>query len=48
MRKASRFLTATLPADLPPGRYQLKLVFCEKPFLQMPDEAYSNPIEMSR
>lgn len=47
-RKASRFLTATLPADLPPGRYQFKLAFCDKPFPQMPDEALSNPIELRR
>jgi uncharacterized protein YcbK (DUF882 family) len=47
-RKASRFLTTTLPADLPPGRYQLQLAFCDKPFSQMPDEVLSNPIELRR
>ena len=47
-RKASRFLTTTLPAELPPGRYQVKLAFCDKPFPQMPDEALSNPIEIRR
>lgn len=47
-RKASRFLTTTLPAELPPGRYQLKLAFCDKPFPQMPDTALSNPIEIRR
>jgi uncharacterized protein YcbK (DUF882 family) len=47
-RKASRFLTTTLPADLPPGRYQLKLAFCDKPFPEMPDTALSNPIEIRR
>lgn len=45
-RKAARFLTASLPAYLPPGRYTVKVEFCEKPFEQMPAEAVSNPIEL--
>ncbi len=45
-RKLSRFLTTTLPANLPPGQYQLKLNFCNRPFANMPDEAFSNPIEI--
>jgi uncharacterized protein YcbK (DUF882 family) len=47
-RKASRFLTATLPAKIPAGRYQLKLSFCNRPFARMPEEAFSNPIEIRR
>jgi uncharacterized protein YcbK (DUF882 family) len=45
-RKTSRFLTASLPANLPAGRYTLKVDFCDKPFAQMPSEAFSNPIEL--
>ena len=45
-RKSSRFLTTSLPADLPPGRYQLKLSFCKRPFANMPEAAFSNPIEI--
>lgn len=45
-RKASRFLTADLPPDLPAGRYQLKVSFCNRPFARMPEEAFSNPIEI--
>ncbi|MDD2464740.1 MAG: DUF882 domain-containing protein [Desulfobulbus sp.] len=47
-RKASRFLTATLPSNLPPGRYQLKLSFCNRPFARMPEDTFSNPIEIRR
>ncbi len=47
-RKASRFLTAALPADLPPGHYQLELSFCNRPFARMPEQAFSNPIEVRR
>ena len=43
-RKASRFLTARLPRDLAPGRYQLKLSFCQRPFEAMPAEKLSNPL----
>jgi len=45
-RKAARSLTASIPAFLPPGRYTIKVEFCEKPFEQMPAEAMSNPIEI--
>jgi uncharacterized protein YcbK (DUF882 family) len=49
--KASRFLYATVPAELPishhkAGRYKIKLDFCQKPFEQMPTEVYSNEIEL--
>lgn len=46
--KASRFLYASLPPNLPAGRYRVKLEFCEKPFPEMPDEALSNEIEVTR
>ena len=45
-RKATRFLHATLPPDLPAGRYRIGLEFCNKPFPQMPDAAVSNEIEI--
>ncbi|ADW17759.1 Peptidase M15A [Desulfobulbus propionicus DSM 2032] len=47
-RKASRFLTATLPPDLSGGRYTLQLTFCNKPFPQMLDLVLSNPVEVRR
>ena len=47
-RTVARTLAAPLPADLPPGRYRLRLGFCDKPFPQMPDEIISNPIELVR
>lgn len=47
-RKVSRFLTTTLPPDIGSGRYQLKLSFCNRPFARMPEEAFSNPIEIRR
>ncbi|MGE4561139.1 MAG: YcbK family protein [Desulfobulbus sp.] len=47
-RKASRFMTATLPQGLTAGRYQLKLSFCNRPFARMPEEIFSNPIEIHR
>lgn len=46
-RKSSRFLTTSLPDDLPVGRYRLKIAFCEKPFVQMPSESLSNEIEIT-
>lgn len=47
-RKATRMLRVTLPPDLPAGRYQLRLTFCNRPFARMPQEAFSNPIEIRR
>jgi len=43
-RKATRFLTIHLPEDLAPGRYQLKLSFCNRPFTAMPEKKFSNII----
>lgn len=45
-RKASRFITLSLPPELRPGRYRIRIGFCEKPFEQMPDETLSNEIEI--
>lgn len=47
-RVTARSLAAPLSADLPPGRYRLRLGFCDKPFAEMPDEIISNPIELVR
>lgn len=45
-RKATRFLSASLPANLPSGRYQVQLEFCRKPFPQMPDRVISREFEV--
>ena len=47
-RRAARFLSVSLPPDLPSGRYRLQLFFCDKPFAQMPDAIVSNPFELVR
>jgi hypothetical protein len=47
-RKASRFLSTTLPTSLPAGRYRLQLEFCQKPFPQMVDTVFSSEIEVIR
>ncbi len=45
-RKTSHFLYIDLPADLPKGRYQIKMDFCDRPFGQMPTATLSNTIEI--
>lgn len=45
-RKTARFLSATLPPDLPVGRYRIQLQFCRKPFVQMPAEVLTQEIEV--
>ena len=45
-RKATRFLSATLPTTLPAGRYKVQLHFCQKPFPQMPDQVLSREFEV--
>lgn len=45
-RKASRFISLTLPDSLPAGRYRLGLTFCQRPFEEMPEAALSNVIEV--
>lgn len=47
-RKATRFLSTSLPATLPAGRYQVQLEFCQKPFPEMPDRVISREIEVIR
>lgn len=46
--RASRFLIASLPPNLPIGRYRVKMEFCQRPFPEMPAEAVSNEIELYR
>ena len=43
---AARFLISRIPPGLPPGRYQLQLAFCAKPFAEMPDVIWSRPFEV--
>lgn len=45
-RKTSRFLYASLPSELPAGRYKVTIEFCERPFVQMPLNISSNEIEL--
>ncbi len=45
-REATRFLSISLPAGLPTGRYQVQLEFCQKPFQQMPDRVISREFEV--
>lgn len=45
-RRATRFIYTTIPENLKPGRYQLKVQFCEKTAEAMPDEVVSNVIEL--
>jgi uncharacterized protein YcbK (DUF882 family) len=45
-RKASRFLTVTLPPDIRAGKYRLRINFCRIPFPQMPGQRDSNKIEI--
>lgn len=45
-RKASRFLFITVPQELAAGRYKVKAEFCRRPFAQMPEQVFSNVIEL--
>ena len=45
-RKATRFLDTQLPTTLAAGSYRVQVDFCEKPFLQMPDNVLSGEIEV--
>ncbi|SHO48010.1 YcbK family protein [Desulfopila aestuarii] len=47
-RKATRFLDAQLPTTLAAGSYRVQVDFCEKLFLQMPDNVLSGEIEVIR
>jgi uncharacterized protein YcbK (DUF882 family) len=44
-RKNARFLNTSLPTHLPPGKYTIRMEFCEKPYEQMPSETFSNTFE---
>jgi uncharacterized protein YcbK (DUF882 family) len=46
-RKGATSLRASLPEHMPPGRYKLRVRFCDKPFPQMPAEVLSNLIEVT-
>lgn len=45
-RKASRFIYAELPRDLAPGRYRIRIEFCEIPFPQMSRDTITNMMEI--
>ncbi len=45
-RKTSRFIHLDLPAELSPGRYRIKIDFCDRPFEEMPVTTISNEIEV--
>lgn len=45
-RKTSRFLHATIPPGLVAGRHRIKAEFCSRPFQQMPEQVFSNIIEV--
>jgi uncharacterized protein YcbK (DUF882 family) len=45
-RKASHFITLTLPPDLRAGRHRIRIDFCQRPFEQMPLKTISNEIEL--
>jgi uncharacterized protein YcbK (DUF882 family) len=45
-RKTSRFIHLALPSELPPGRYRVRVDFCDRPFDDMPLQAVSNELEV--
>ena len=45
-RKEAHSIYAVLPADLPKGKYRIKIDFCRRPFEQMPESTLSNEIEV--
>lgn len=45
-RKDGRFLWLKLPEKTKPGRYRVRVDFCEKPFSEMPDFRVTNEIEI--
>lgn len=47
-RTASRLIYSTLPIEIEPGRYRIRLDFCKRPFVQMPSMILSNEIEIVR
>lgn len=47
-RRAARFMNLTVPAQLRPGRYRIKVEFCRSPFPTMPGSVVSNTVEILR
>jgi uncharacterized protein YcbK (DUF882 family) len=47
-RKGARSLCVPLPQHISPGRYRLRIRFCDRPSPQMPAEILSNLIEVVR
>jgi hypothetical protein len=47
-RDASRLIYSTLPIEIDPGRYRIRIDFCKRPFEQMPMTTLSNEIEIIR
>lgn len=45
-RRATRFIYTTLPENLKPGRYHLKVAFCAKTAEEMPDQVVTNVVEV--
>jgi uncharacterized protein YcbK (DUF882 family) len=45
-RRASRFITLTLPQNIKEGHYRIRLDFCQRPFEQMPLTNLSNEVEI--
>lgn len=45
-RKAARFIFTKISDDMKAGRYRIRLDFCNKPFVEMPDKTVSNEIEI--
>lgn len=46
-RQSSHFLYLEMPVNIPPGRYKIKMQFCNRPFEQMPTSILSNEIELT-
>jgi uncharacterized protein YcbK (DUF882 family) len=47
-RKASRFIYVNTPSGLKNGKYRTKISFCKRPFEKMPEQVFSNVIEVVR
>lgn len=45
-RKAARFIKASFPDNIKPGRYRVKVSFCDRQFEDMPEDKLSNPVEI--
>lgn len=45
-RKDARFIETVIPQNLKPGEYRIKVDFCDKPFVEMPDQTVTNGMEI--